>query len=249
MKIEEMHITFRELAQQMGMQTTRAILMEDIDICLNAAIMDITKELIYNNVAPLPYSDKIARQNAAISPINGLRTLYRTNTIHDVQKTEAVVEEGEPSEPISVITGEGTEVNPYTLTISSTGIMLYVGFKISYNGSTLYDCRIIESEDLGQTLRDFCNRATKDAPICTIEGDADSINVKMITGRTSMTKPVLVQYLYIAEPNKVYYDEDNSNKCVDCDLPPYLHMDVVKRAVDVYLRSIGAVNSSNKKDS
>ena len=33
-------MTFRELAQQMGMQTVRAILMEDIDICLNAAIIE-----------------------------------------------------------------------------------------------------------------------------------------------------------------------------------------------------------------
>ena len=40
MNIGEMHVTFRELAQQMGMQTVRAILMEDIDICLNAAIIE-----------------------------------------------------------------------------------------------------------------------------------------------------------------------------------------------------------------
>ena len=46
MNIGEMHVMFRELAQQMGMQTTRAILPEDIDICLNIAIKDTVKELI-----------------------------------------------------------------------------------------------------------------------------------------------------------------------------------------------------------
>lgn len=231
MNIEEMHITFRELAQQMGMQTTRAILMEDIDICLNAAIIDTVKELIAINVGPLPYNDKVARQNAAISPINGLRTLYKKGSI-----------------PEENIIGEGTEVSPYNVNIVSNNIMLYTGFKVSYNGSTLYDCRIIENEDLGQTLRDFCNRAAKDAPICTIVGDINQIKVDIFTGVKKMVKPKLIQYLYINEPAKVYYDEDNADNNVNCNLPQYLHMDVVKRAVDVYLQSIGAVSNTNKNN-
>lgn len=231
MTIEEMHITFRELAQQMGMQTTRAILMEDIDICLNNAIIDTVKELITINVGPLPYNDKVARQNAAISPINGLRTLYKKGSI---------LEEN--------IIGEGTEVSPYNVNIASNNIMLYTGFKVSYNGNTLYDCRIIENEDLGQTLRDFCNRAAKDAPICTIVGDINQIKVDIFTGVKNMVKPKLIQYLYINEPAKVYYDEDNADNNVNCDLPQYLHMDVVKRAVGVYLQSIGAISNTNKKN-
>lgn len=231
MNIEEMHVTFRELAQQMGMQTVRAILMEDIDICLNAAIIDTVKELIGANIGPLPYNDKVARQNASISPINGLRTLYRKAEITEDN-----------------INGEGTEVSPYTFDIDSSSIMLYTGFKVSYNGNTLYDCRIIENEDLGQTLRDFCNRATKDAPICTIVGDTENITVDIITGRKVMVKPKLVQYLYIAQPAKVYYDEDETTNNVDCDLPAYLHMDVVKRAVTVYLSSVGAIRESKQNN-
>lgn len=231
MNIEEMHVTFRELAQQMGMQTVRAILMEDIDICLNAAIIDTVKELIAINVGPLPYNDKVARQNAAIAPINGLRTLYRKGNVDEDD-----------------IIGEGTEVSPYNIKVDSSNIMLYTGFKVSYNGTSLYDCRIIESEDLGQTLRDFCNRAAKDAPICTIVGTVREISVDIITGRKLMAKPKLIQYLYIAEPAKVYYDEDNQDIWVDCDLPQYLHMDIVKRAVSIYLQSIGAVRNTNKNN-
>ena len=231
MTIEEMHITFRELAQQMGMQTTRAILMEDIDICLNAAIIDTVKELITATVGFLPYNDTVARQNAAISPINGLRTLYKKGSIQEEN-----------------INGEGTEVSPYTININSDNIMLYTGFKVSYNGNTLYDCRIIENEDLGQTLRDFCNRAAKDAPICTIVGNPQQIQVDIFTGVKKMVKPKLIQYLYINEPAKVYYDEDNTENNVNCDLPQYLHMDVVKRAVTVYLASIGAIRDTNKNN-
>ena len=47
MDIQEMHVAFRELAQQMGMQTTRAILIEDIDICLNFAITTKTRNILY----------------------------------------------------------------------------------------------------------------------------------------------------------------------------------------------------------
>lgn len=231
MTIEEMHITFRELAQQMGMQTTRAILMENIDICLNAAIIDTVKELITVTVGPLPYNDKVARQNAAISPINGLRTLYKKGSIQEED-----------------INGEGTEVSPYTININSDNIMLYTGFKVSYNGNTLYDCRIIENEDLGQTLRDFCNRAAKDAPICTIVGDTEKIKVDIFTGVKKAVKPKLIQYLYINEPAKVYYDEDNIELNVNCDLPQYLHMDVVKRAVTIYLASIGTIRDTNKNN-
>ena len=74
MTIEEKHVVFRELAQQMGMQTARALLPEEIDICLNVAINDIVKELITSSVGYAQYNDKVARHNSAVSPINGLRT-------------------------------------------------------------------------------------------------------------------------------------------------------------------------------
>lgn len=231
MTIEEMHVTFRELAQQMGMQTVRAILVEDIDICLNAAIIEKARMVITENVGPLPYNDKIARQNAVISPINALRTLYRKGIIQG-----------------DALTGDGTEVNPFKCQISNEGVMLYTGFKVSYNGKTVYDCRIIEAEDLGQTLRDFCSRAAKDAPIVTVFGNEESIDCDFYVGRREIIKPSLIQYLYIAEPAKVYYDEDDESKRIDCDLPPYLHMEIVQRAVTTYLASIGAVRSTNKNN-
>lgn len=255
MHIEEMHVTFRELAQQMGMQTVRAILTEDIDICLRAAIIEKARTVITETVGPLPYNDKIARQNAVISPINALRTLYRKGTINatkiivDDNGQPILDENGKPTyEDTGLITGSGTEVDPFRITISNEGVMLYTGFKVSYNGNTIYDCRIIEAEDVGQTLRDFCSRAAKDAPIITVFGNEESIDCDIYVGRKEITKPQLIQYLYIAEPAKVCYDEDDESKRVDCDLPPYLHMEIVQRAVTIYLTSIGAVRSNNNNN-
>lgn len=244
MNINEMHVTFLELAQQMGMQTVRAILNEDIDICLNGAIIDKVREVVLSSVSPVPYPDKVIRQNANIAPVNALRTLYRSAIITE---DDITIKDG----------GEvANEVTPWSITINSNSVglkgdkvMLYTGFKVSYDKSYLYDCRIIENEDLGQTLRDFCNRASYDAPIASVFGDKDEINVSLYTGRTvntwepvaSFMKPKIVQFLYIKEPAKVRKSL-NEEENVDCDLPPYLHSEIVERGVQKYLVSIGATS-------
>lgn len=230
MNIEEMHVVFRELGQQMGMQTNRAIYIEDIDICINTAILNKVKEIIYNNLGVVRYEDKIARQAQAISPINALRTLYKTDIVQE-----------------DSINGSGTEVDPFQLIIPSDNVMLFTGFQVSYNGNTIYDCRIIEIEKLGQTLRDFCNRAAKDAPIAVAYSGDDSITVDLYTGRANSTKPKLVKYLYIKQPAVVHYDEDDESARVDCDLPVYLHSEVVMEAVRIYLASIAATTNNNRQ--
>ena len=58
-----------------------------------------------------------------------------------------------------------------------------------------------------------------------------------------------VKYLYIKEPAKVKFDEDREEDWVNCDLPPYLHMEIVMRAVQIYLASIGATSNGADKQS
>lgn len=216
MNIQEQHIMFREFAQQKGMQTTRAILVEDIDIHLNVATLQTAKEILSSNVQNI-FSDKVSRQQYKISPINGLRTLYRDGDI-----------------TINNISGDGTQLNPYKFNISSESIMLYTGFYISYNGETIYDCRILEPEALGQTLRDFSNRATWDAPIMVIYGDENSIDCRLFTGTTEFKKPVAIKYNYMKLPTIVKFDENLEN-CINSDMPVYLHQDIVIKAVNNYI--------------
>ena len=80
-----MHVTFRELGQQMGIQTTRAIFSENIDICINFAIDAKARSILRENVG-MSFSDKVARDNAKVSPINGLYTLYT----HDKVSGDAI---------------------------------------------------------------------------------------------------------------------------------------------------------------
>ena len=236
MDIEEMHVSFRELAQQMGMQTTRAILTEDIDICLNFAIITKARSILYENVQTL-YNDKIAPQNAKLSVINGLRTLYSKKDFTD-----------------SLITGDGTEINPYKISVNNnaiennTKVMLYTGFKVSYDNKIMHDCRIIENEVLSQTLHDFCNRPTKDAPIITTFGNRDQLTVNVFTGVKNVIKPIMVRVLYIKEPIEVKFDEDAPTNNIDCDMPEYLHKEIVELAVNYYINSVSTSNSNKNNN-
>lgn len=79
MTISEMHVWFRQYAQQMGMQNVRAILPEQIDNLINTAIKDTIDEVINKNIGTT--NDKIITDNAKLANINALRTLYRVKTI------------------------------------------------------------------------------------------------------------------------------------------------------------------------
>ena len=147
---------------------------------------------------------------------------------------------------MDTINGIGTPVNPFSFDVSNDNVMLYLGFKIIYDNKYLYDCRIIEQENIGSTVQDFSNRPSKDAPICTIIGDDSKITVSIINGIKNGTKPSSIQYLYIANPIEVYFEEYDSTNNVNSDMPEYLHKDIVEKAINIYLQSIGAVRNTNK---
>lgn len=221
MNIVDMHLYFRELAQQAGMQTVRAILPEDIDVHLNMAIRDKVKSIVRQNAVAVDSQTKVGRDNSKISQLNSLRSLYRTAT--------------------ATGSGTGAQTNPYKVHLSSAGVLLYTGFKTVDNGH-VYDARIVEIEELGMTLNDFCNRAEYDAPIVTIVGDENGIDANFYTGPLQGRAPQNIQYHYIAVPAVVCHPDVGGR--VDCDLIEYLHDDVVRGAVNAYLKAIVASNAS-----
>ncbi len=79
MTISEMHVWFRQYAQQMGMQNVRAILPEQIDLLINTSITDTINQLIRENIGIT--NDRIITDNAKLGQINALRTLYKVALI------------------------------------------------------------------------------------------------------------------------------------------------------------------------
>lgn len=71
----EMHIMFRQYAQQMGMQNNRAILPEQIDLLINTSITDTVNQIIKENIGIT--NDRVITDNSKIGQINILRTLYK----------------------------------------------------------------------------------------------------------------------------------------------------------------------------
>lgn len=225
MNIEQMHIVFREYAQQMGMQTVRGILDEDIDICLNTSIINKTRSIIASNTAT-GVNDKLSLSNADISSLNGLRTLFRQEAI-DVSST-----------------GEVSELNPVTIDITNESVMLYTGFAITYpNVNKLYQCRIVETDYLGKTLRDNLLRASKYEPIVTVVIKNSNLIAHIYNGVNKFPAPAKLIYNYIHMPAKVSLANN-----ISCDLPEYLHEEIVANAVNLWGASVTIHNRSSENN-
>lgn len=91
MKIAEMHVWFRQYAQQIGMQNVRAILPEQIDILINTSISDIVNQLIRDNIGVV--NDRVITDNAKLNQINALKTLYKVALIDMVPPVPTVSKE------------------------------------------------------------------------------------------------------------------------------------------------------------
>lgn len=91
MKIAEMHVWFRQYAQQMGMQNVRAILPEQIDILINTSISDIVNQLIRDNIGVV--NDRVITDNAKLNQINALKTLYKVAIIDMVPPVPTISKE------------------------------------------------------------------------------------------------------------------------------------------------------------
>ena len=54
---------------------------------------------------------------------------------------------------------------------------------------------------------------------------------------------------YISKPIQVRYAEDLDGENVDCDLPEYQHIDIVKHAVDLYRVALsGSMMAAQKQE-
>lgn len=255
MNIQEMHNVFRTIGQQMGLQTNRGILPESIDIFLNDAIIEkIQQELLMSVHTAL--QDSVNTQSSTMSSINTFRTLYRTvrygidNTYpgeflklayYNADNGFYIINIPTVRSSITIDDGE-YKINP----------MMFLGFSLEYENTlrgNAIACRLIGSDVLETTLRDYCNGASKDSPIVVLnsvpivddnEEQGKGISNEQLEVYTG-TKGSNIKFLnikYIKQPNIVKYDTNIEN-CVNCDLPEYTHFDIVERAVAKFYASMG----------
>ena len=253
MTISEMHVWFRQYAQQMGMQNVRAILPEQIDNLINTSIKDTIDEVVNRNVGTT--NDRVITDNAKLANINALRTLYRVKTYT-------------PSSPSSAINAYAN--SPYSVSsktiFSSENVLYYVDFSIKYDlgdnkESRLFPIRIIDDSYLADVLNDWVlaprmrtpvmviynddtsNAGAKDSKFEIYIGDNDSIPTIASTAKIKS-----IRCSYIKAPKKVAYLSDVGGTNVDCDLPEQLHIPMLKHAVDLYRVSIQGSLYANQQN-
>ena len=248
MTTPEMHVWFRQYAQQMGMQNVRAILPEQIDNLINTSIKDTIDEVVNRNVGTT--NDRVITDNAKLASINALRTLYRVTTV-DVTDTTKVKNFG--NEPFVLRT---EDINfPDT-----DGVLYYVDFSIKYNignnkTSRLFPIRIIDDSYLADVLNDWVLAPRMRTPVMVIYkddeatgtdsenanrfdiylGENDSTDISGVANSATIAK---IRCSYIKQPKRVAYLSDIGGTNKNSDLPEQLQIPMLKHAVDLYRASI-----------
>lgn len=214
MTIQEMHQLFRVVGQQMGMQTIRAILPEEIDVFLNMAINEKIRYVLSSNV--INNESKIL-DNIGISPINYLKTLYKTEYLDGAGDIDG-------HDFLETIVSDDSE------------IMFYTSFAIRYKDATIKNARIIEPDKLYNVISDYCSSPSKEYPIVVILVQAAGhALIHIYIGEDDKNNVAGAYVNYIKNPNVVSL-EDN----IDCDLPNYTHNEIVQLAVQKYFNSVGS---------
>jgi hypothetical protein len=221
MTISEMHSMFRTIGQMKGMQNIRGILPEEIDDYLNAAIIGFCREVLASGSAT-QYPDKVSQRDNQIVPYNALRTLY-DETPKQVGRT---------------LINEHYTLN---LTKAGTEYLAIIGADVNYSANgRRYQCRIVEPTKIGYLLNDYCNRPTKTEPFCVIDSDVSQKAEFHIYTDKNVPYQCFVHTInmpkVVSEANKV-----------DCDLPAYVHQEIVERAVQKFFTSVGATTHQVKQ--
>ena len=262
MNIADMHIMFRQLAQQMGMQNVRAILPEQIDLLLNTAIIDAVNEIIKRNIAST--NDRVITDNSKIGQINALSTLYKNAEVQIFKYDghEFTLNSGVNSIQTVMTTGFEFDItcnhNPQVEKTAIPSDYMYIcDFNINYYTSSSvgntkiktdwFPVRIIDDIYVADALNDFILAPSFRSPIAHIVNREEGhIRIKIYIDRKKNNQsnipngviPSNLRVSYIAKPLTVKYAEDVGSVNVNCNLPEYLHGDIVKRAVDLYHASI-----------
>lgn len=247
MDISEMHKMFRQYGQQMGMQNVRAILPEQIDLFINNSISDTINQVITQNIGIT--NDRVISDASKLNQINALKSLYKVwkgnisaATVKGKEKTNYIISFQLPLNNFKT-TGSYTDDN-----VSSTAIsFLYaVDLSISYKKTdfvtNVFPVRIIDDQFVADVINDFVLAPKMRSPVASIHDNLIELYIDKADSKPENEQPFTfkgvsineLRFSYIAKPAIVKFAEDVDGTNVNCDLPEYMHVDIVKHAVELY---------------
>lgn len=248
MDIQEMHVMFRQYAQQMGMQNVRAILPEQIDLLINNSINDTINQIVTQNIGIT--NDRVITDNSKLNQVNALKSLYKVwngiVTFGD-SKTSYIISY---ELPLLGFKSAGTYLNDNVKETAIQYIYIvdlsldYIDTKNQFT-TNIFPIRIIDDMYLADVVNDFILHPTLRSPVATIHDNNIELYIdKADAGgnKSNYTfkglKPNKLRLSYIAKPAVVKFLDDVGGTSVDCDLPEYLHVDIVKHAVELYRTAV-----------
>lgn len=213
MNIAEMHVWFRQYAQQMGMQNVRAILPEQIDVVINTSISDTVNQIVRENVGIR--NDRVITDNSKIGQINALRSLYKVSEL-DMATITPFMEFLAPN----ILTGKMSNKQGDGITDVSTtkapDFLYVVDFSLNYKTTTtgftgthggaapttpdrdalvtnFFPVRLIDDAYLADTLNDFVLKNRIRTPILVTYNDGtfdlyiDEFKSRVVSSNTYYT--------------------------------------------------------------
>ena len=247
MDISEMHKMFRQYAQQMGMQNVRAILPEQIDLLINNSISDTINQVITQNIGIT--NDRVISDASKLNQVNALKSLYKVwkgsiaeATVKGKEKTNYIVSFQLPLLNFKT-NGTYTEDN-----VSSTAISFLYAVDLSVNYkkadfiTNVFPVRIVDDQFVADVVNDFVLAPKMRSPVASIHDNLIELYIDKADEKPSSSQPFKfngvsineLRFSYIAKPAIVKFAEDVDGTNVDCDLPEYMHVDIIKHAVELY---------------
>lgn len=247
MDISEMHQMFRQYAQQMGMQNVRAILPEQIDLLINNSISDTVNQVITQNIGIT--NDRVISDASKLNQVNALKSLYKVwkGSIADVtikgkEKTSYIISFQLPLNNFKT-TGTYTDDKNSSTAISFLYVVdLSINYKKSDFVTNVFPVRIVDDQFVADVVNDFVLAPTMRSPVASIHDNLVELYIDKADAKPENSQPFTfkgvsineLRFSYIAKPAVVRFAEDIDGTNVNCDLPEYMHVDIVKHAVELY---------------
>ncbi|QOR58864.1 hypothetical protein KNV35_gp71 [uncultured phage cr8_1] len=247
MDISEMHQMFRQYAQQMGMQNVRAIMPEQIDLLINNSISDTINQVITQNIGIT--NDRVISDASKLNQVNALKSLYKVwkgniadVTIKGKEKTSYIISFQLPLNNFKT-TGSYTDDGNSSTAISFLYMVdLSINYKKSDFVTNVFPVRIVDDQFVADVVNDFVLAPTMRSPVASIHDNLVELYIDKADAKPEDRQPFTfkgvsineLRISYIAKPAVVRFAEDVDGTNVDCDLPEYMHVDIVKHAVELY---------------
>ena len=247
MDIQEMHQMFRQYAQQMGMQNVRAILPEQIDLLINNSISDTINQVITQNIGIT--NDRVISDASKLNQVNALKSLYKVwkgniadATVKGKEKTSYIISFQLPLNNFKT-TGSYTDDDVSSTAISFLYVVdLSINYKKTDFVTNIFPVRIVDDQFVADVVNDFVLAPKMRSPVASIHDNLIELYIDKADNKPNEREAFTfngvgineLRLSYIAKPAVVKFAEDINGTNVNCDLPEYMHVDIIKHAVELY---------------